>query len=56
MTDLILQEILAGVLLPGTWLKQIDLERLIYAIAADKAERHSAESERTHCCVSVTPL
>ncbi|TCL74916.1 GntR family transcriptional regulator [Rhizobium sp. BK251] len=27
VTDLVLQEILAGVLLPGTWLKQIDLER-----------------------------
>ena len=27
VTDLILQDILAGVLLPGTWLKQIDLER-----------------------------
>ncbi|WP_246711437.1 hypothetical protein [Rhizobium leguminosarum] len=56
MTDLILQDILAGILFPGTWLKQIDLERLICAIAADKAGRHSAESERTHCCVSVKPL
>lgn len=27
VTDLVLQDILAGVLLPGTWLKQIDLER-----------------------------
>lgn len=27
VTDFILQDILAGVLLPGTWLKQIDLER-----------------------------
>ena len=27
VTDLILQDILAGVLLPGTWLKQIDLEQ-----------------------------
>lgn len=27
VTDFILQDILAGILLPGTWLKQIDLER-----------------------------
>lgn len=27
VTDLVLQDILAGVLVPGTWLKQIDLER-----------------------------
>ncbi len=27
VTDLVLQDILAGALLPGTWLKQIDLER-----------------------------
>jgi DNA-binding GntR family transcriptional regulator len=27
VTDLVLQDILAGILLPGTWLKQIDLER-----------------------------
>lgn len=27
VTDLILQDILAGALMPGTWLKQVDLER-----------------------------